>query len=257
MSGYNMSLFGFFKKKLPATYRAIKLYSIVRDSEEDTLDRQLLIDTVLNLFEEYFKELPKEYDIHGPYGISKGSSVGIKAFRDKLSKKGHDSYSMVRGNKEHYFGFYCSCRSAARGHHELCIWYNFNQYDIDPVGLVSDVLQVFPINYGFAMDYPENFEIYMESEVKKSFLGISVSTNPKLYNWLDNIDTVFEGKVRDLYMINFLNSKQASALESLGMPLPEHLGKGIQVLKFKDQSEFNKYQKVYNSCVAHNLRAQS
>ena len=81
---------------------AFKFFSIGK--EQDGMNRQALVESLLELFESDFGELPKEFVIHGPYGIPKGRHIGIRAFKNKLKLKGHEKYYALSGKTDSKLG---------------------------------------------------------------------------------------------------------------------------------------------------------
>lgn len=92
----------FFKKK--DEFTAIKLYSIGKDQE--FLNRPVLVEAILDVFQNILNEMPQNFDISGPYGISKGRTVGIESFKSKLQQKCHEKYYAFMGCTENCLGFH-------------------------------------------------------------------------------------------------------------------------------------------------------
>ena len=76
--------------------RLAKLYSI--GSDQTGINRQKLVGALTALFKDTLGELPKDYVIHGPYGISKWSSIKLKTFLIRLEEKGHEKYYSLTGD---------------------------------------------------------------------------------------------------------------------------------------------------------------
>lgn len=221
--------------KNKTVYRAIKLYSI--DSDQDKIDRAGLVEAVLTMFTHHFSGPPKEYDIHGPYGVRKGSSIGIKAFRNKLQKFGHAKYYALHGYTEELYGFDLSLGTLRGACSELMIWYSPEHYSVDFQSIVQ--LLVCPLNVtsGFCIDIPDSFDIYTETKIKRGiFGGTSITVSYEHLKWLAHAK---DGQVRDLFSHNICNKIQSQNLEKIGV-FGTPLWGELSLVDLSDENERNK-----------------
>jgi hypothetical protein len=176
-------------------------------------ERVKVVASVLNSFSEFFNEKLTEFDIHGPYGISKGKSVSYKAFTNKLQKKGHSKYSSINGNYKENFGFHINYL-IDESTLEIIIWYKESSYQIILFELVQSLSKQINIQYGFVFSLPINYCVSWESKIKKSFGSISISTNPEVQNWQSEVHAIQQGKIRNLYQVNIINGSQVKHFNS-------------------------------------------
>ena len=236
--------------------RVIKLYSVSPMPSDKLLNRPMLVDTLLALFQKCFGELPKHFDIHGPYGVKKGSTVGIKSFRNKLEKRGHGDYYALTGYADGYsegpFGFDClfdAMTNSCHTYNEIVIWYLPDKYEVNVNECVSALIEVFPIDYGYVVDLPYNYDVNTEAKNTNSFWSIIFgfkSIHNKL-GWCGNIASVLEGKIPDLFSVNFLNDKQADELKSIGLQSQQILKNGIRVLSIPDLTQLKSSRMIYRN----------
>ena len=210
--------------------------------------RAVLVETILALCQDLFGSTPTRFDIHGPYGIRKGQSVGIKAFRTKLERRGHDDYYAINGRLPGSFGFVVLFDAKTGTEHlysELVFWYHPAANSVDIVSLALRLSSVFPSDYGFAIDLPADYDVHEESKIKRTFFGVSVKSNEQLFRWRTQIAGVLRGRVRGLYQYNFLNDAQAEELRRAGLPQPSRLKDGLSVLTFTDPDALKNAQMRY------------
>ncbi|MBE1299867.1 MAG: hypothetical protein GJ680_08195 [Alteromonadaceae bacterium] len=194
----------FFKKKNKIT--VIKLYSIEHD--QVGILRPELTKTILKGFELQFGEIPKNYVIHGPYGIRKGASIGVEAFKNKLNNKDHGKYYSLSGETEGKLGFNISLDATLekQKYSELIIWWYTDNYSPSFEELVKMVLPYYPISSGFEMQTDDSFDTFSESKIKKGILGgISINIS---YDHLTWIETYEAGSFRDVFEKNILSESQ-------------------------------------------------
>jgi hypothetical protein len=218
-----------FKKEVPSSFTAIKLYCLSEPNNRD-----LLISTILKSIEHTFNSLPIEYDIHGPYGIRKGATVGIQEFQSKLSKKGHDKYHGVWAQTNGKFGFYLQLgallgRANSSSYSELIIWYAPKSYSINFLKLVMPILEPFNAACGFDIEIPASHDIFTETKIKRGFFGTSIEVNNKHLSWISSIP---EGAIRGIYKNNIVNSQQLAKLSSSGITASELLPNGLHYFSF-------------------------
>lgn len=221
------SLFRFWKKTQksePPRFRTIKLYSIAQDQAR--IDRPLLVESVLSVFSRCFKTLPRDFDIHGPYGVRKGTSVGIKAFRSKLEKKGHEKYYALNGYTAGLLGFEllleATC-AADTTYSELVIWYSLQDFDVPFLDIAISLLQPLGATSGYEIDLPDNIlHVPSENRIRKTLGGIAVTISTEPRRWVPG---AMQGAVRDVFRNNIVNNAQKKHLESagiIGSRLPGH-----------------------------------
>jgi len=213
----------FFKRK--EKIKAIKLYSVGSDLEG--INRQLLIKNIVEIFDSLFLELPKDYVIHGPYGIRKGGSVEIKAFNRKLESKGHDKYYALSGETENRLGFNVSfdCQLQGTEYAEFIIWYKSSEFSVFFHDIVRKLNSSLSISCGFEIELNDNVSPFSETEIKKGlFGGTSVSISFEHLTWLKDYE---HGGYRAIDKNALLNSKQLknaiSDLPNLKYDQFEHL----------------------------------
>jgi len=197
-----------FKRHKPIN-KIAKLYALNVSMEQ----REAIVDSVLNLFGSFFDEQINEFDIHGPYGIGKGKSVGYKSFTSKLKNKGHAKYSSLTGNNEEKFGFHINYL-INESTLEIIIWYSQSLYQIDLFKLIQTMSENINIQYGFVFSLPTNYCVSWESKIKDRFGSTSISTNPDLQNWQAKVHSICKGQIRSLYPINIINKSQAQHFSS-------------------------------------------
>jgi hypothetical protein len=191
-----------FKRHKPSN-KIAKLYALNISMDE----REKVVASVLNYFSKFFDEKLTEFDIHGPYGISKGKSVGYKAFTNKLQKKGHSKYSSINGKNKENFGFHINYL-IDDSTLEIIIWYKECLYQINLFELAQSLSKNINIQYGFVFSLPINYCVSWESKIKKSFGSISISTNLEAQNWQSKVHAIQQGKIRNLYQANIINESQ-------------------------------------------------
>ena len=237
----------FFKRKQPQL-RALKLYSVSSTTRRPAIHRAVLLEAILSMCQELFGAAPTKFDIHGPYGIRKGQRVGIKAFRSKLERRGHDDYYAIDGEAPGSFGFGCLFDARTATEHvysELVFWYQLTTNTIDVVSLASSLSAVFPSDYGFVIDLPADHFASEEAKFKRTLSGVSLKPNEQLFQWRSKIGSVLQGKVRGLYEYNFLNDTQVEELRSVGLPPTSTLREGLNLLVFSDPDSLKSAQARY------------
>ena len=112
------------------------------------------MDGLIAACETYFGQPPKKFDIGGPYGIRKGQPVGIRSFRNRLAKWGHEDYYALWAREEDSFGFDCSfgrLTSTEYTFSELLFWYETKKHDARILDIATDLIKVFPVDYGLSL----------------------------------------------------------------------------------------------------------
>ncbi|WP_462169733.1 hypothetical protein [Pseudoalteromonas xiamenensis] len=194
----------FFRKKNKVT--AIKLYSI--EDNQVGISRPELIDSVFKAFEEQFSEIPVSYVIHGPYGIRKGGSVGIKAFKSKLNAKNHEKYYALTGKTEGKLGFNLLLDAILENqtYSELIIWWYTDCYTPSFEDVVKAVSPFYPISSGFELQFDDSYDTFSESKIKKGFFGgASTYITYDRLKWIVNYES---GDLRAVFGKNILSEAQ-------------------------------------------------
>jgi hypothetical protein len=195
-----------FRKKTKK-YEAIKLYSVGTD--QAVINRKILIESIFTVFENAFKEFPEDYDISGPYGIRKGSSVKLKTFKNKLEKIGHEKYYGYHGYTDGQFGFnalFNAKLNDSNSYTELIIWYDSNLWTVDFKQIASTLFKPLSVSSGYQICIEEGHHIVSESKIKKGlFGGMSISVSYECISWLHELHN---GAFRSLYKYNLWNEKQ-------------------------------------------------
>jgi hypothetical protein len=226
-------------------YRVIKLYSVV--NSEISIKRPTLVDKILSLFDEHWGVLPKEYDIYGPYGIRKGSSVGIKSFKNKLEQKGHEKYHGLVGYTEDVFGFNLSIdipRDDFR-YSELILWFREDDFDVKFLKVVKPLLEVMKVTCGFEIVLPVNYNVLSETKVKKGLLGgQTVKISQEHMKWLAYS---MSGKIRGVYKHNIFNAQQVEVVSSSGLTGFIPMDQGLSYMGWEDEVEYQFAKSSYEA----------
>jgi len=250
----------FFNKERPPSRRTLKFYCVQASNGDAHIDRPALVDGLIAACETYFGQPPKKFDIGGPYGIRKGQPVGIRSFRNRLAKRGHEDYYALWAREEDSFGFDCSFRRLTSTEYtfsELLFWYETKKHDARILDIATDLIKVFPVDYGFVADFPDNYSLSWESAIKKTWSSWTTEPNVEFNLWKDNIASVFDGHVRKLYPYNFLNPVQTEALAAMGLPRATEFWGEISVLVLSDTTVLEKYNAVYEHAVRSRLNHES
>jgi hypothetical protein len=229
------------RKPPPLSLRGLKLYSVSPIGRPRALDRAALIEGLLSGCELFFGSAPSKFDIYGPYGIKKGQGVGIKAFRNKLAKRGHEDYYGFSGGIGEPAGFWyfsMDQKDGKSGWDHLVVWFDLRTKRVEVLDLAQAVMRCFPANYGYVKDFPADCLVPSESRPRRTLFGLSYVGDPEYAHWTSRIPLVLEGKVRNIYRYNLLNSAQAHWLQSLGLPEPVPLFGDVSVLAFAYDDAF-------------------
>ena len=192
--------------KQKSKFRVVKLYSIGRDQDE--IDRPKLVESILRLFEKNFNEFPENYDIHGAYGIAKGSSVQLKTFLKKLDNKGHEKYYALSGDTVGKLGFKVLFGAKYKNidYSELLIWYPKEIETVSLKTIVKNLIEAFSLSTAYEITLNENIDILTENKIKKSLFG---NNNLEItYNHMKWISYFKEGGYRAIYENNMFSGKQ-------------------------------------------------
>jgi hypothetical protein len=196
----------------------IQLYKVITKDRQSLIDRPQFVKYVISLYEKFFGEIPKRFDIHGPYGVSKWKAVGYKAFMNKLNKRGYEDFygiSIYHDDKNYEFQFLDLKDSQGRRtecYQSLTIAYNKNVYSTNPIDIIKEIVNVFPIDYGYVTDLPLKYTASNESKPIFNIFGKSSMIDPIFWKWLLNISKVLQGEIKDVYRINLLNNMQVEKL---------------------------------------------
>lgn len=215
-----------FRRKDAARIYAIKLYCLGEPS-----DREVLVSQILLSLHDVFGAYPVEYDIGGPYGIRKGSAVGLKSFQDRLDRTGHAKYFSLSGETSQHFGFQLllGTPSDDASYSELILWYAPERYQVDFLRLVEPLLAPLNATCGFEVDLPINYSVRTETRVKRGLFGsITVEVNNKHLAWVPSIR---EGGVRGLFRNNIVNGEQLARLSMAEGTVIEEVGIGLYYVR--------------------------
>lgn len=215
----------FFKRNSVPKITAIKLYCI-----GEPPNREILLSRVLTSLQESFGALPDEFDIGGAYDIKKGSSIGYRAFQNKLTKKGHEKYYSLTGETSGQFGFRLLLGAPMGGltYSELILWYASENYEINFLQLVDPLLVPMNASCGFDIDIPNGYSVATETKIRRSIFGsISIEVNYKHLAWLSSIR---EGGIRGLFRNNIVDNKQLFSLPSHGIPQSKPVSNGLHYI---------------------------
>jgi hypothetical protein len=192
-------------------FTAIKLYSI--DDEQANIHRPTLIHSLLEFFESELNCVPKCFDIHGPYGIPKGQTVGIRSFKNKLDNRGHDDYFGLHGISESKLGFHVLFNAPIGNNFytELIIWCNKSFMDLELRLHAKKLLKMFPISSGFEMEFDDQYSIYFENKTKRGWFGsVENRINYKHLEWIKGFSN---GKIRQGFKSHLLSQKQFNLVQ--------------------------------------------
>lgn len=203
-------------------WEVLKLYSPISVDRQVTIDRQILVDRLVQTFEKYFGEAPDSFDIHGPYGILKGQNVGLKRFKTLLQSKGYDKFhglTITNKSNSKCIEFLDTSDNLERkgwtyGYQELIIGHQILEHKSDLVKVANEIYEVFKFDYGYITYLPDNFDLSSESKIKKGILTSGTSVSVSDLTWRSQIQLVLEGKLKDIYEVNILNSKQVENIKS-------------------------------------------
>jgi len=211
-----------FKRYSEPRINAIKLYCI-----GEPVNREALLFRILTSLQTTFGTLPDEYDIGGPYGVKKGSTIGYQSFQNKLTRKGHEKYYALSGETGGQFGFRLLLGAHIDGlvYSELILWYASGTYTVNFLNLVEPLLGPLNASCGFDIDIPDGYSVFTETKIKRSIFGsISIKVNFEHLKWLSSIG---EGGVRGLFRNNIVNNQQLSLLGSAQLLRPIPLSNGL------------------------------
>jgi hypothetical protein len=204
-------MFRYFKSRRSPTL-ALRLTSLASPVWGDAV-RPELLEVLLSLWNDSVGHPPEWFDIFGPYGIAKGQSIGLNAFKSKLKKRGHADYHGYVAVSEQYGGFGVSFFEAPPygiSFCEIVLWVKPVIEEIDWLGIVRRLAFAIPIHYGYLSDLAENQNPMTESRIRRGLLGgvtVDIGTT-SLHHWHHRIQTIAEGGIRDIYRLNFLNRQQ-------------------------------------------------
>jgi hypothetical protein len=242
----------FFRRPPATTTRALKLYSVWPVAMPKTIDRPALVEGVLSASQRFFSSTPNRFDIHGPYGISKGRSVGIKAFRNKLAKRGHADYYGLEGYCEESFGFSClfeAITGVGHRYDELLMCFAIDRHQVDVLDLAEALIKLFPSDYGFIQDFRSDDNVMAEARRKRTLFGYTLKEDPEHSRWRSAIPTVLDGKIRKVYRYNLLNEAQVQALAPFDFPKPVRVVNGMSMVWLSDDAIFESCKRRYSSGV--------
>ena len=158
--------------------------------------------------------MPEKFDINGPYGIAKGRTVGIEAFKNKLHQKGHEKYFALFGLTEKRLGFHAlfDANRPNTTYTEIIFWYKKGLYSVSFKDLAQIVIGPLSASCAFQFDFVEGLDIFVESKIKNGFFGISVKVNSTHKECIDKYEN---GGYRDIFAVNLFNSTQYSTVTKM------------------------------------------
>jgi hypothetical protein len=225
----------FFWRQNGAKTRTLKLYSVTAPARQSDLDRALLIEAILAASQEFFGDTPTEFGIHGRQGTPKGENIGVKAFLKKLQGRRQDDSFAVDGESPGSFGFHCLFGAPTDTGHtysELVFWYRMTDKSADVVALASRLSVAFAADYGFAADFPYDYDVVAESKIRRTLFGVSIGQSEESFQRCMRIGGVLNGEVYSLYRYNFLNDMQTEKLQSIGVTEALKLSGELNLLSF-------------------------
>jgi len=233
-----MALFGFGGKQ--RFVQTIRLFVLQTDGRA-ALDRPRMLAALLQAWQEAIGHPPDELDIYGPYGIAKGSTVGLKAFHTKLRDKGHAKYDGYSGGFQRSGFIVTFFRSPPYGTNfvEIVLWFDNDDLKVDAVNFVDKLACEVEIDYGFVTQLGDNLCPRSEAEIKRGIFGgmsIQVGTN-SLSRWHQQVETILDGAVRDIYPQNFLNDRQLDRLRQLTTVQSTAVGQGLHLVDIRTAEE--------------------
>lgn len=204
----NRNMISIFKKRKPVI--AFKFYSI--GSNQDGIDREKFVLSLLDAFETQLNELPHDYDIHGPYGIAKGRSVGIKAFKNKLQLKGHSKYSALSGTTDSRLGFEVRFhfKVGEISYSEIVIWYNPLYFAPTFSEIAELINRSFPISCAYEIEIDLERMTVFENPMKRGWLGgLSIKMAYEHLQWIKDFQN---GAYRGIYKKNLFSDLQLNLI---------------------------------------------
>ncbi|WP_133406880.1 hypothetical protein [Parashewanella tropica] len=209
--------------------RVIKLYVLNVCSEERVKNLQAVSDLVRGLF----NQSANQFDIGGPYRISKGKTVGEKSFWNKLNKFGHDKYSYVTGERVNEFGFELSY-IAPEDCSEIIVWYDPALYSINVIDILKSLIIDLDIRYGYAVDLRKNYDIRLETRIRKGVFSTSVTVDAENIEWNKNVPKIKDGIIRRVYPLNILNPSQYHSFPSVSIKSIHEKIKDLVIIESKE-----------------------
>lgn len=215
-----------FTTRKKTQWAVLKLYLSVSKDRPSPIEREQLVDTLLKCFEDCSGQAPKQLDIHGPYGIAKGRTVGVKRFLNLLQTKGYEKFyalTMSDKNQDVWIHFMDTAHELDTmawdfGYQEIVIGHKTPLFLCDLQHISAKIYNVFPFDYGYITELPNNFDLIDESKIKSS---VSITDWP----WRKNTNKILTGAIKDVYPTNLLNDGQADMVKQLG----------YEVTKFNDE----------------------
>jgi hypothetical protein len=218
-----------FATRNKTQWEVLKIFVSVSKDRSTSLDRVKLVDKLLATFEESYGQLPELLDIGGPYGIKKGKPVGVKRFNNLLRTKGYEKfYALTMSDKKanawiHFLdnAHELDTKNWPFGYQELIIGHKKPTYSSDLLRVANDIFEVFKFDYGYITQLPDNYDLINESRIR-NMLGMITSGHSKEdWTWRNNTNKVLTGDIKDVYVINLLNDKQANKIKSMNFVTKE------------------------------------
>lgn len=244
-------MFNLFKKKPPTT--TLRLYALQKHGDDD-IQRPQLLDGVLAAWRSATGALPDGFDIYGPYGIAKGRPVGLKSFLAKLHKKGHSAYYGYSASHQGHGGLHVSFFEAppySAAFVEIVFWLHEPIAADAAIEMVSQLLAKHKIDYGYLIELPSDHDPLSESRIKRGILGTSISVGSNsLHKWHKQVPALRDGRMRDIYSLNFLNAKQVEQIAHLEILNSADVAGDLVVLRLDDPLERRRVRELQSCLIA-------
>ena len=218
----------------------LRVYANLNRTQYSESEKESLVDVYLKITKNLYSSGKLKYDIFGTgFGISKGGPLlGEKAFNNKLSKKGCANL----------FGLYIfeEVKKFSSGFTLLtnrdsgnCIDSYFSwSYEEDKEAkkveeILSQISKYITVQYGYSYSTDKTLIEAFESKTRKIFFFDSISINKNHRLWTNNVHTIEEGKIKELYQINLLNLDQRKKMEEI---IPDEIkvfNNELEIWKFK------------------------
>ncbi|MBP6431245.1 MAG: hypothetical protein KA319_05720, partial [Ferruginibacter sp.] len=197
-----------FKKKDNNTI--LKMFRSVTKEEAFGFDNKLLVDKILTILDNNFKNEPSNYYITGSYPNEgwKTKSGFLKAVEKKQFK---NICHLIVATDSYYFSFenwlinYSTPKEKDYQAIEFSIKEKYCDY-IKMENIYKDLNTVFFPHYAIVFKLPINFSPSTESKIKNGFFSYSIAENSKDTIWRQHIDKVDTAILKGIYPINFINN---------------------------------------------------
>jgi hypothetical protein len=183
----------------------LKLFRVVTADEARQFDAKYFINTVLELLENSFGDLPSDYYITGPYPdrgwkTSKGFLNGLEV------KNFKDVCHLILSTEAYSFSFtnWSINEIQPKEIDNQTIIFNIREEIADLEKLVNfafNMHKAFPFQYGYLLTLPDNYFSFTEQKKSKS------SVTKEYHAWTKSINQIANGLIKDVYPINFIQEQ--------------------------------------------------